>query len=329
MTMHRRHLGLSALALIALGRARPAAAQGAGTYPTRPVSVVVPFAAGGSTDFVGRLIAQSLSTALSQQFVVDNRSGASGTVGAAYVARARPDGYTLLVSPNSTFAMAPFLYKLPYDNEKAFAPIGLLASNAMAVCVQANSPYRTLADLVAAAKAKPNDISFGSGGTGVSNHLAVELFAAQSGIQMLHVPYRGGAPAAQALLGGEIQLSFIDTVTAVPFVRDGSMRALAVTSAQRNGQLPDVPTVAESGLPGFQASTDIALFAPAGTPEPILKRLSELSSEAMRTQEVKDKLAPLAIDPVGGTREEFPAYFVAESAKWGGIIRERNIKLEG
>jgi len=328
MILPRRSLGRSAIGLFAAaGLGSRASAQD--NYPSRTVTIIVPFAAGGSTDFVGRLAAQSLSAALGQQFVVDNRTGASGTIGATAVARARPDGYTLLVSPNSTFAMAPFLYQVTYDNDRAFAPVSLLATNAMAVCVRASSPYRTVADLVAAARARPNEVSYGSGGSGVSNHLAVELFAARQGIEMLHVPYRGGAPAAQAVLSGEVQLSFIDMVTAVPFVRDGSMRALAVTSAQRSAQLPNVPTLAESGVPGFQASTDIALFAPAGTPEPILRRLSEVVVAAMKTTEVRDRLAPLAIDPVGGTREEFPAYFQAESAKWRDIIRERNIRVEG
>ena len=210
----------------------------------------------------------------------------------------------------------------------AGARVGLLASNAQAVCVQSSSPIRTLADLVAAAKAQPGKISYGSGGIGVSNHLAVELFAQASGIELLHAPYRGGGPAAQALLGGEIQLSFIDTVTAIPFVRDGSVRALAVTSSERNAQLPDVPTIAESGLPGYRATTDMALFAPAGTPVPVLKRLADTAVAAMRSNEVREKLAPLAIDPVGGTPEEFPAYFEAESRKWREIIKDRNIQLQ-
>jgi tripartite-type tricarboxylate transporter receptor subunit TctC len=289
------------------------------------VAVVAPFAAGGSTDFVARLLAQALSNAFGQQFVVDNRTG---TIGTATVARARPDGYTLLVSPNSTFAMAPYLYKLNYDSDKAFAPISLLATNAQAVCVQSSSPIRTLADLIAAAKAEPGKISYGSGGIGVSNHLVVELFAQQAGIQLLHVPYRGGAPAAQAVLSGEVGLSFIDTVTALPFVQDGSMRALAVTSAERSAQLPEVPTIAESGQPGYRASTDFALFAPTGTPEPILRRLGEATMAAMRSAEVREKLAPLAIEPVGGTPEEFPAYFEAESRKWRDIIQNRNIQVQ-
>ncbi len=323
-TITRRRLALTALGLAAAPR--PAAAQA--PWPTRPVTIVAPFAAGGSTDFVARLVAQSLQGALGQPFTVDNRTGASGTVGANAVARARPDGYTLLVAPNSTFAMAPFLFPIPYDNDRAFAPISLLATNAMAVCVAANSPIRDLAGLVAAARAAPGRVTYGHAGVGVSNHLAVELFAQAAGIHLEGVSYRGGAPAAQALLTGEVQLSFVDTVTAVPFLRDRQMRALAATSARRSSALPEVPTIAELGFAGFAASTDFALFAPAGTPEPVLRRLSEASVAAMRAAEMRERLAPLAIDPVGGTADEFATYFAAETAKWRGIIRERNITVQ-
>ncbi len=319
----RRHLALAGLGLATAPRR--AAAQAA--YPTRPVTVVAPFAPGGSTDFVARLIAPALQSALGQPFTVDNRSGASGTVGAASVARARADGYTLLMAPNSTFAMAPFLFQIPYDNATAFAPISLLAVNPMAVCVAANSPIRDLAGLVAAARAAPGRVTYGHAGVGVSNHLAVELFAQAAGIQLEGVSYRGGAPAAQALLTGEVQLSFVDTVTAVPFLRERQMRALAVTGARRSGALPEVPTVAEQGFAGFAASTDFALFAPAGTPADILRRLGEAAVAAMRSAEVRDRLAPLAIDPVGGTPEEFAAYFAAETAKWREIIRAKNISV--
>lgn len=321
-----RRAGLGLLAGAAFGRGAMAQEAWPGT---RPVTVVAPFAAGGSTDFVARLIAQELSARLRGQFVVDNRAGASGTVGAASVARSRPDGFTLLMAPNSTFAIAPFLIaNLGYDAEKAFTPIGLLATNGMFVCVKRDFPAQTLADLVARAKAQPGRISYGSGGVGVSNHLAVEILAAAAGIDLLHVPYRGGAPAMQALLGGEVQLSFVDTVTALPYLQSGELRALAVTTAQRAGQAPTVPTIAESGLPGYRASTDFALFAPAGTPEPIVQALSEASMAAMRSAEVRERLRPLAIDPVGGSRAEFAGYLAEETAKWRDIIRARNIRLD-
>ncbi len=325
MMLHRRLFGAGLLA--GVFGIRSARAQ---AYPSRPVTIVAPFAAGGSTDFVARLLAQELSTRMGGQFVVDNRAGASGTVGSASVARARPDGTTLLMAPNSTFAMAPFLYdQLPYDAANAFMPISLLATNAMFLCVKASDAARDLAAFVAAAKAAPGQVSYGSGGIGVSNHLAVEIFADAMGIQLLHVPYRGGAPAMQALLSGEIRMSFVDTVTALPYLKSGELRALAVTGAARDAQAPDVPTMAESGMPGYRASTDFALFAPAGTPEEILRALSQASMAAMRSAEVRQRLAPLAIEPVGGAREEFAAYFAAESAKWQAIIRARNIRVSG
>ncbi|UFN47684.1 tripartite tricarboxylate transporter substrate binding protein [Roseomonas sp. OT10] len=327
MTFSRRSFGTSALALMTGAAAtRPALAQPG--YPARQVTVVIPFAAGGATDIVGRVLAQRLSTTLGQPFVPDNRAGAGGIVGSGLVARARPDGYTLLVSPNSTYAMAALLYRTPYDNDTAFTPISLLASNCQAVCVRADSPLRTLADLAAAARAEPRKISYGSGGIGVVNHLSAELFAQRSGVEMLHAPYRGGGPAAQAVLTGEITLSFVDLVTCIPFLRDGAMRALAVTSLERSPHLPDVPTIAESGLPGYQVNSDLALFAPAGLQTPILARLAEATAEAMRSDEVRERLLPLAIEPVGGTPAEFPAYFAAETSKWRQVIRERNITVE-
>ena len=327
MNLNRRDLGATALALLAGAATHSAAAQGM-PYPNRPVTVVIPFAPGGGTDVVGRFFAQQISARLGQPFVVDNRAGASGTIGSNTVARARPDGYTLLVSPNSTYAMAAFLYPMPYDNDKAFIPISLLASNAQAVCVLPSTPYRTLADLIAAAKASPGKITYSSGGIGVSNHLSGELLAQRAGIEMLHVPYRGGGPAAQAVLAGEATLSLIDLATAMPFIRDNSLRALALTSAHRIPGLPDVPTVAESGLPGYEVNADFALFAPAGTPAPIVELLGQATTAVMRSDWMRERLAPLSIEPVGGTPAEFPAYFQAETSKWRQVIRERNIRVD-
>ncbi|MBE9604908.1 tripartite tricarboxylate transporter substrate binding protein [Acetobacteraceae bacterium H6797] len=325
----RRHalmgaLGLSGTGLIGLPEAHAQAA-----YPTRPVAVMVPFAPGGSTDFVARLLAQELSAMMGAQFVVDNRAGASGTVGQTFLARARPDGYTLGVVPNGTFAMAPFLFdKLPYDNENGFAPIGMLATNAMFICVEPKSPYKTLADLLNAAKEKPGTISYASAGSGVANHLGVELLLDMSGTSMLHVPYRSGAQGVTAVMSKECALSFVDSVTAIPYLKSGELRALAVTSAQRSSQAPNVPTVAESGFPGYRASTDFGFFAPAGTPAPVITKLAEAARKIMLSDATKAKLEPLSIDPVGGSPEEFASYAAAERAKWGELIRKRNIKPE-
>ena len=326
--MLRREFGISALGLLAAAGARPAAAQ-APAYPTRTVTIVAPFAAGGSTDLIARLVAQQLSARLGQQFVVDNKAGANGAVGNGSVARARPDGYTLLVTPNSTYAINPHLYtNLPYNQERDFAPIGLLALNGFFVCVRGDSRFRTLADLVAAAKAAPDTISYGSGGIGSANHLAPEMFAAAAGIKLQHVPYRGGGPAMQAVMTGEIPMSFVDTVVALPFVRSGELRALAVTTEGRLAQTPDVPTLAESGMPGLNASSDFAMFAPANTPEPIIRRLSQAVMEGLRAPELRDRLLVMAMEPVAGSPEEFPAYLAAESAKWRDVIRSRDIRVE-
>jgi tripartite-type tricarboxylate transporter receptor subunit TctC len=319
-------LGLAGGTLLA-GGSRPASAQE--RYPTRTVAVVAPFAAGGSTDFVARLVAQQLSAKLGQQFVVDNRAGANGTVGSASVARARADGYTLLIAPNSTYAISPHLYaNLPYNQEKDLLPISLLALNGMFLCVKPSYSAKDVAEFVALAKAAPNTLSYGSGGTGAANHLAPEMFARAGGIQIQHVPYRGGGPAMQALMTGEIQLSFVDTVTALPFVKSGELRALAVTTPQRSSEASDVPTLAESGFPNFQASTDFALFAPANTPAAIVRTLSAAVTESLRSPEMRQRLTSMAIEPIGGTPEEFPAYFATESAKWREIIRAGNIRVE-
>jgi tripartite-type tricarboxylate transporter receptor subunit TctC len=326
MQFTRRTLMAGAAALGAFG-ARGAAAQGA--YPTRAVTVMVPFAPGGSTDFVARLLAQELSTALGQQFVVDNRAGASGTVGMTFLARARNDGYTLGVVPNGTFAMAPAMFeRLPYDNENGFAPIGMLATNAMFLCVAPDSPYRTLADLLAASRAEPGKLSFASAGSGVANHLGPELLQEMAGVNWLHVPYRSGALGVQAVIAKETTLSYVDSVTAIPFLRDRTLRALGFSGAERSPQMPDVPTIAELGFPGYRASTDFGFFAPAGTPAPIVERLGAEMRRIMLSPATKARLEPLAIDPVGGTVAEFGPYAAAERAKWGELIRRRNIKPE-
>jgi tripartite-type tricarboxylate transporter receptor subunit TctC len=293
------------------------------------VTIVAPFAAGGSTDLIARLIAQSLSARLGQQFVVDNKAGANGAVGSGFVARSRPDGYTLLVTPNSTYAINPHLYaSLPYNQERDFTPIGLLVQNGFFVVVRGDSRFRTVADLVAAARAAPDTISFGSGGIGSANHLAPEMFAAANGIKLMHVPYRGSGPGMQAVMSGEIPMSFVDTGVALPFLRSGELRALAVSSEQRSAQMPDVPTLAESGTPGLNASSDFATFAPANTPEPVIRRLSQAAMESLRAPDLRERLQGLSIDPVGDTPEAFPAYLAAESAKWRDVIRARDIRVE-
>lgn len=327
MPLNRRQILATSLA--GLGAAIPGGAAAQAPWPSRAVSVMVPFAPGGSTDFVARLLSQELSAALGQQFVVDNRAGASGTVGMTFLARARPDGYTLGVVPNGTFAMAPAMFDtLPYNNDTAFAPIGMLATNAMFLCVHPDAPYRTLADLLTASRAAPGRLSFATAGAGVANHLGPELLQEMARVSWLHVPYRSGALGVQAVIARETTLSYVDSVTAIPFLRDRTLRALGFSGAERSPQMPDVPTIAEQGFPGYRASTDFGFFAPAGTPAPIIERLGAEMRRIMLSPATRARLEPLAIDPVGGTVAEFGPYAAAERAKWGDLIRRRNIRPE-
>lgn len=328
MTILRRALGA---ALLATGLAAPALAQNApAAFPgTRPVTIVVAWAPGGSTDFVGRVLAQAMSTTLGGSVVVDNRPGASGTVGHASVARARPDGYTLLLGVNSTYAMSRHLFpQRGYDDDTAFTPIGRVAQSPIFWCVNNQLGVTDLAGLVARAKAQPGRLSYASSGAGSSAHLATEMFLRDAGIEVQNVTYRGGAPAVQALIQNEVQMAMVDGPTALPLMAANSIRCLAVSTRQRNPLAPNVPTFDESGFRGFEATSDFALLAPAGTPEPIIARLGEAMRAAMANPEVLERLRNGAIVPTVGTAAEFPAYMRTESQKWGDVIRQRNITLD-
>jgi len=299
-----------------------------GSYPDRPVTVVNPWPAGGSSDSVARILMQRLSADLGQPFVVENRPGATGTLGHGYVARARPDGHTLLLGTNSTYAIAPHLTAaLPYDNATAFTGISLLARSPQILCVHPSVPARSLAEFLALAKAQPNQLSFGTSGIGGTSHLATEMLMAMAGISMLHVPYRGGGPAAQALLAGETKVTFIDLITALPFIASEQVRPLGTSTAQRAALAPDLPTIAEAGLPGFESSTDFAFLAPAGTPDAVVRKLYAASAAALRVAEVKDKLDAAGITILAETPDQWPGYFTREVAKWGGIIEARHIRV--
>ena len=319
--LHRRTLIAAALATPAL---RTAQAQA--PWPTRPVTLVNPWPAGGSSDTMTRLFAQRFSQTFSQNVVVDNRSGASGTIGHNYVAQQRPDGYVLLSATNSTYAIAPHLISpLPYDNRAAFTGISLLARTAQSVCVHPSVPVTTIQEFLAYVRARPGEINFSSAGIGATSHLATELLMSMAGIEMVHVPYRGGAPAAQALLSGEVKMCFIDAVTALPQRQAGLVKMLAVSTAERTPLAPDVPTLQEAGVTGFESSTDMALMAPAHLPEPIVARLSEAVRGAVDDAAFRQQIIGLGAVPVGGTPAEFATYWTAESDKWGNLIRARNI----
>ena len=298
-------------------------------YPTKPVRLIIPWAAGGSTDSIGRILGQRLSEYTGQQWIIDNRGGATGTIGHALAAKAAPDGYTLLLATNSTFAIAPHLYKtLQYDNEKAFSPVSLVAISPQILSVHPSLPVKTVKDLIALARAKAGQIPFSSAGVGATSHMATELFMNMSGIRMTHVPYKGGGPSAQALIGGETALSFVDVITALPQAQARRLRPIATSTAKRTALMPELPTIAESGLSGFESITSFGMFAPAGTPkEPIVRVHRELV-KALGTADVREKLSAQGIDPVGSAPEELVTHQKQETAKWGKVIREQGIKFE-
>ncbi len=305
---------------------RRAAAQ-AQDWPNRPVTVVVPWAAGGSTDVMVRVVLHRMSADLGQPFVVDNRAGATGTVGHAWVARQRPDGYTLLAATNSTYAIAPHLYaSLPYDNERAFTPITQLATNPQMLCVHPSVPVRNFAEFLAYARARPGEIPFGTSGIGGTSHLATELLMAMTGIQMLHVPYRGGGPAAQAIVAGETKVTFVDVITAVPFLRGGQLRALAVSTTERSPLVPDVPTIAEAGVPSYQSVGWGGMLAPRGTPSATMARLMDKLAAIMALAAVQQQLVKIGVEPSVLLGAEFEQFMREDLERFGIAARAANLK---
>ena len=298
-------------------------------YPNRPIKLIVPWAPGGSTDSLGRILAQKLSEQMGQLWVIENKPGATGTIGHAVAARATPDGYTFLFASNSTFSIASHLYKdLTYDDVKSFAPVSWAGFNAQILSVHPSVPVKSYAKLVAMAKAKPGEINFSTAGIGSTSHLATELLMAMAGIKMTHVPYKGGDPSLQAVLAGETKMSFVDISSAVPHAAAGKLRPLATSTAKRISVMPDLPTIAEAGLPGFESMTAFAMFAPAGTPPAIAERVAKEIDKALASEEVKRILKVQGVEPVGGPPADLAAFQKADSAKWGRIIKERGIKFE-
>ena len=303
-----------------------AAAQ---NYPARPVRLIVPFPAGGTTDILARAIAQKLSEGLGQQFVVDNRPGAGGNIGADFVAKAPPDGYTLLMGTVGTQAINTSLYaKMPYDAAKDFAPVVLVAGVPNVLVVNTALPVRTVADLVKLAKEKPGTINFASSGNGTSIHLSGELFKVMTGVQMSHVPYKGSAPALVDLIGGQVQVMFDNLPSALPHVKSGKLRAVAVTSTKRAPALPDVPTIAESGVPGFEATSWFGILGPAGTPRDVLTKINAEANKALQSSEMKEKLLSQGAEAAGGSPEQFGDYIKSETVKWAKVVKESGAKVD-
>jgi len=312
----RRSISLAlALAVMLLGHAHAQTA-----WPVKPIRLIVGFAAGGSTDVTARIIAQALSERLGQPVVVENRGGAGGNIGADAVAKADPDGYTLLMATSSTFAANPNLYKtLPFDVQKDFAPIAVTAFIPNLLVVNPSVPANNVADFIAYLKANPEKLNFASAGNGTSQHLSGELFNSLAGVRMTHIAYRGGAPAVSDLLGGQVQVIFAPLVEVIQQVRSEKLKALGITTAKRSPLLPEVPTILES-LPGYEVALWNGLLAPAKTPPDIIDRINRATIEALRSPEVKAKLAEQGSEPVGNTPAEFKAFIDSELVKWRRLV---------
>lgn len=322
MQANRRRLTLGGLALAAAAAAAPFAVQ-AQAYPTKPVTIVVPFAAGGTTDILARVIGQALNKELGQAVVVDNRAGAGGNIGAALAAKATPDGHTLFMGTVGTHAINQSLYKkLPYDPIKDFAPLTRVAMVPNLLVANPGKPYRNVKELVAYAKANPGKVNFGSSGSGSSIHLSGELFNSLAKVDMVHVPYKGSAPAVTDLVAGQIDIMFDNMPSAIQHVRSGRLKALAVTTAKRSPELPDVPTVAEAGVPGYEATSWFGMFAPAGTPAPVVAKLNAALLKVLADPEVKKKLAEQGAEPHGEKPEQFAEFIRLETAKWSKVVKD-------
>ena len=303
-------------------------AAGAQVYPSKPVRMIIPWAPGGTTDILGRVIALKMGEKWGQPVVVENRGGAGGNVGAEAAARSAPDGYTIvLVAPS--LAISPSLYKkLAYDPVKDFAPVSLVATVPNVMVTNPSIPAKTLSEFIALAKSKPGAMNFGSGGNGTSNHLAGELFNIVAGVRLVHVPYKGVNLAMNDVMSGDVQLVIIGIPAAAPHIKAGKLRALAVIDAKRAAALPDVPTAAEAGLKDFEVTTWYGVLAPAGTPRPIVTRLNAEIVAVMHSNEMKERLATMATEPVTSTPEEFGDLIRREIAKWAKVVRAAGLKAD-
>jgi tripartite-type tricarboxylate transporter receptor subunit TctC len=316
---------LAAIPLLMFGVAPLAVAQ---SYPAKPITIVVPYPPGGPTDIVARLVGQKLSERVGQQVVIDNRPGAGGNVGAALVARAAPDGYTLLLG-TTAHAINPSVFTtLNYNFVKDFSPVILLTSLPLVVVTNAALPVKNIQELIALAKSKPNQLAYASSGNGQSTHLAAELFKTMAGVSMTHVPYKGSAPALTDLAGGQVSVMFDTMLSAMPQVKGGRLNALAVTTATRSGAAPNLPTVAESGVPGYEAVAWSGLLAPAHTPADVVTKLNTEINAVLKQPDVRKRLLNDGADPVGGSAEQFSSHVVKEVQKWANVAKASGAKVD-
>ncbi len=329
----RRSAGLwPAVMLVTLatttGFAAVADSAGAETYPNRPVKLIVPFAPGGPADVIGRIIAQQLNVILGQGFVVENRGGAGGTIGARMAAQSEPDGYTLMFANTSTLSINPAVYRhLDYDPGTAFAPVALVGTTSNLAVVNPSLPVRSIPELIAYGKANPGKLSYASPGVGTPPHMIGELFKLRTGLDIIHVPYKSGGNSTQDVVAGQVALTFENPAVALPLVQAGAIRALAVTSETRNPRLPDVPTVAET-IPGFVSVSFTGMVAPAGVPPAIIEKLNAAVNESLKAPAVQAALAKLAVDVKPGTAEEFGAFLAKEREKWREVAKAAKIELD-
>jgi tripartite-type tricarboxylate transporter receptor subunit TctC len=318
--MHRFIKPLVAAVALAAGLAQAA-------FPERPITIVVPYAPGGAADAVARVIATRMGAKLGGSVIVDNKPGASGTIGESFVAKAPADGYTMLYDA-TPYSINPHLFpKMPYA-ASALQPLSLVLLAPNVLIVKADSPLKNVGDLIAQAKAQPGKINFASGGSGTVQRLAAELFRQRLGLDMVHVPYKSGGPAIADVMGGQVDFMFGTVAATYPLVTGGKLRALAVSAPERSKRLPDVPTVAETAIPGYEAYEWNGMFLPAGTPAPVATQLQQALAEVLKEDEVRQRLTDLGAQPIGSTPAEFAAFLKKEDAKWGEVVRKGNIKLD-
>jgi tripartite-type tricarboxylate transporter receptor subunit TctC len=313
-------LTLAAALLLALSTA-----AAADDYPTKPVRMIVPFPPGGSNDVVGRLVAQQLSTVLGQQVFVDNRGGAGGIVGTEVASKASPDGYTLLII-SIAHAVNPALHKLPYDPIKSFTPVSILATGPNVLVVNPTLPVKSVKELVALAKQKPGELNYASAGIGSFQHLGGELFKLRAGVNIVHVPYKGGGPAMQDVLAGHVKIMFSSLIQTTPFIKAGKLRALGTGGTKRSPVLPDVPTIAEAGVPNYAANNWWGIVAPAGTPAPVVEKLHKAVQTALKAPALQAEFAREGASSVEMTSAEFGDYIKSEIAQWGDVVQKGHIQ---